>query len=114
MKIIEFKKLIREEIRKVLKEAKVKKVGDRVYYGDESCTIVAVFPNMSAAKKAVKAKYPKDYRLHFNDMDSSVEDGWADPTGVWYELKPKDPKAFSGGAGMGVYFPTVMVSKEDL
>jgi hypothetical protein len=111
MKTSEFRKLIREEVRRVLNEG-TKKVGDRAYYGDDVCTIVAVFPNLSAAKKAVKVKYPKDFKYHFEDMDSSVEDGMAEPREPWYELKPKDPTAFY--AGGKVKAPTIMVSGEDI
>jgi hypothetical protein len=111
MKTSEFRKLLREEVRKVVNEG-TKKVGDKVYYGDDACTVVAVFPNMEAAKKAVTAKYPKAAKYHFEDMDSSVEDGMADPKKAWYELKPKDPTAFS--AGGKVKAPTIFVSKEDI
>ncbi len=112
MKITEFKKLIREEVRKVLKEGATKKVGAKVFYGDDSCTVVAVFPNMKAAKKAVEAKYPKAAKYHFMDMDSSVEDGMAEPNKPWYELKPEDPTAFSAGGRAKA--PTIFVSKEDI
>jgi hypothetical protein len=111
MKISEFRKLIREEVRKVVSEG-TKKVGDRVFYGDDVCTVVAVLPNMAAAKKAVTTKYPKTAKYHFEDMDSSVEDGMADPKAAWYELKPKDPTAFH--AGGKVKAPTIFVSKEDI
>jgi hypothetical protein len=113
MKKSEFRNLIREEIKRTLKENYIKKVGDVVDYGDDECTVVAMFPNLSAAKKAIKIKYPRTFEYYFDYMDDSVEYSMVEPSEPWYELKPKDPKAFDIGPD-GRHYPTVVVSGEDI
>jgi len=107
MKISEFRKLIREEVRKVVNEGTPKyKVGQKVtdLNGDEPFNIVKIYPNKAAAmmdmKKTISPKLYKDLADEVEEMYdnyrpiSSKQDGQP-----WYVIKP------ISGAGVKGYPP---------
>ena len=104
MKITEFRKLIREEVRKVVNEGTPKyKVGQEVddLNGDEPFKVVKVYPNKAAAmmdmKKTISPKLYKDlvdevetYYDNYRAIDTS------DDKKPWYILKPTEGPAAKG------------------
>ena len=96
MKTQEFRKLIREEVRRVLKEATAKfKVGQTVddLNGDEPFKVVKVYQNKAAALADLKkTTTPKQFREIMSDVESMYDnyrpiDSRSDNK-PWYILEP--------------------------
>lgn len=104
MKITEFRKLIREEVRKVVNEGTPKyKVGQEVddINGDEPFKIVKMYPNKAAAmmdmKKTLSPKLYKDLVEEVEEMyDSYRPIDPKDDRKPWYILKPTEGPAPKG------------------
>jgi hypothetical protein len=113
MKLSEFKSLIREEVKKVLAEAKGFKVGDIVtdHLGDEPYDIKAVFKNKQEALTKLKAKLsPKKFAEMQKEIQAAYEGLYpidaTDDIKPWYWL--------DGPANMPPYLvPEDWVSKWD-
>ncbi len=96
MKVTEFKKLIREEVRRVLSEATAKyKVGQTVddLNGDEPFKVVKVYPNKQAAlvdiKKTISPRAFKDMMEEVESMyDNYRPIDKRDDMRPWYVLEP--------------------------
>ena len=99
MKLSEFRKLIREEVSKVLNEGTPKfKVGQEVddLTGDEPFKVVKVYPNKAAAMMDMKKTLtPKLYKI----LQDEVEELYTlpdrplkskDDNKPWYVLKPTE------------------------
>jgi hypothetical protein len=96
MKITEFRKLIREEVRNVIKEGTPKyKVGQTVsdLNGDEPFKVVKIYPNKAAAmmdmKKTLSPKLYKDLANEVEEMyDNYRPIGSKQDGQPWYVIKP--------------------------
>jgi hypothetical protein len=98
MKASEFRKLIREEVRKVLKESIGKyTVGQTItdINGDEPFNIVKVYPNKAAALADVKkTASPRAYKMTIEDI-ASMYDSYrpiksSDDAKPWYLITPEE------------------------
>ena len=98
MKAIQFRKLIREEVRRALKEVTAKfKVGQTVddLNGDEAFTVKKVYPNLQAALADLKStQSPSNFKKIADDVKELYRNyrpiGKSDNNKPWYLLEPAE------------------------
>jgi len=98
MKATELKKLIREEVRRVLKEGAPKfKVGQEVddLNGDEPFKVVKIYPNKAAAMMDIKKTIsPRRYKDLVDEVESFYDNyrsiDSSDDKKPWYILEPTE------------------------
>jgi len=103
MKASQFRKLIREEVRRVLKEGVAKyKVGQTVddLNGDEAFTVKKVYPNLQAALADLKStQSPSNFKKITDDVKELYSNyrpiNKSDNNKPWYILEPAEGDSYN-------------------